>query len=247
MALLQESDPSKTPVESSHNSEVACAEYALRNASINHWPFSHALIRPVMSAGYYREMVESFPEDDAFTPLSSFYPDRGAVYLTPDREDGNDDLSRLDPNQRAFWAEFVEMFGGERFRKVLLETLGGLELVESHLSRTHSLIHLSLDRVGYQIQPHTDIATKIVTAIFYLPEDDAAVAKFGTSILVEREGKAGLDRRDWARYETAFTAPFLENTLFAFKVGDSSWHGVRPIDHPIRRRSVQFFVMLDFD
>ena len=63
--------------ESQSNSEVACAEYSIRNASVNSWPYRHALIRPVFSAQYYNEIINAFPEDDAFTPLSNHYPNRG--------------------------------------------------------------------------------------------------------------------------------------------------------------------------
>lgn len=246
MTVLQGSQTNQSSPEMAAHPQVARAEYTLRNSPIHHWPFPHTLIRPILPDDYYNAMVSAYPDDDAFTPLNDYYPDRGAVFLTPDREGGTDDLARLDDRQRAFWEDFVHAFGGDRFRRVLLESLGGPELAESHLSRTRSLIHLSLDRVGYQIQPHTDIAAKIVTALFYLPdEDDLSAEKFGTSVLVEREGRERLDVRDWERYDTAFTAPFLSNTLFAFKVGDASWHGVHPIDQSVRRRSIQFFVILN--
>jgi hypothetical protein len=225
--------------------QLAAAQYALRNTPVNNWPFVHTLVRPILPADYYQQMVDAFPEDEKFIPLSEYHPDRGALFLTH-RDAGDDDLDRLSADQQLFWKDFVQTIGSEQFRKALLETMGGPELVDSHLTRTRSLIHLSLDRFGYQIRPHTDIAQKIVTALFYLPDpNDHSLANFGTSVLVEKEGMDETDPHDWNKYECAFTAPFLANSLFAFKVGDSSWHGVKPIAEPIHRRSVQYFVILD--
>ncbi len=224
---------------------LASAEYALRNTPVNHWPFVHTLVRPILPENYYQQMIDAFPEDEVFVPLSEYHRDRGAVFLTH-RDAGDDDLDRLDAHQRIFWEGFIETLGSTRFRKALLETMGGPELVESYLHRTRSLIHLSLDRFGYQIRPHTDIAQKIVTALFYLPDpNDQSLESFGTSVLVEKEGVEEADPHDWNKYECAFTAPFIANSLFVFKVGDASWHGVKPIAQPIRRRSVQCFIVLD--
>lgn len=224
----------------------AAAEYNLRNKPIMRWPYSHTLVNSFFEKEYYCEMISAFPDDDAFTPLNKYHPDRGTVFLTPDRENGTDDLAQLDDHQREFWGCFVRMFGGGEFRRALLETLGGSGLVDSHFAQTRSLIHLSLDRKGYQIRPHTDVASKIVTALFYLPdEDDFEAAEFGTSVLVERNGSENSDPHDWSGYDTAFTAPFIANSMFAFRVGENSWHGVKPVSKPIRRRSIQYFVILN--
>ncbi len=226
-------------------SAAASVEYQLRNCVINRWPFPHTLIRPVFPEPYYSQMTDAFPTDEVFTPLNEYHPERGAVFLTPDR-DGSDDLGRLDEHARCFWNAFTEVFIGDRFRAALLECIGGPELAASHLHKTRGLIHLSLDRRGYQIRPHTDIAKKIVTVLFYLPaEEDLSAAPHGTCVLAERPGQQHRDPHDWDRYDSVFTAPFLSNSMFAFRVGDSSWHGVRPVDAPIRRRSIQYFVILD--
>lgn len=227
-------------------SAAANAEYQLRNTQTRVWPYPHTLVRPIVPGSYYREMISHFPEDDAFVQLNEYHPDRGAIFLTPDRNGASDDQHRLDDTQLRFWNDFVIAFSSDRFRAALLECMGGPELVRTHLSITRSLIHLSLDRKGYQIRPHTDVSKKIVTALFYLPDEfDDTLAPFGTSVLAQREHADHLDPHDWERYESVFTAPFVSNSMLAFRVGDCSWHGVHPVERTIRRRSIQYFVFLD--
>lgn len=221
------------------------AEYVLRNAKVSTWPFRHAVVRPIFPAWYYQEMLSMFPADEAFKPLNKYHPDRGAVFLT-DRGDGTDDLNTLEGGGRDFWKGFVESFGSDRFRAALLDRIGGESYVDRYLSRSRALVHLSLDRCGYQIAPHTDVAKKIVTAVFYLPDvGDFSNEAFGTSVLVQKPGAEQMNPQDWNRYDIAYTAPFLANTLFTFAVGTNSWHAVKPVDRPVRRRSIQYFVFLN--
>lgn len=221
------------------------AEYVLRNAKVNTWPFRHAVVRPIFPAWYYEQLLANFPADEAFKPLNQYHPDRGAVFLS-DRGDGTDDLGTLNASSGKFWKGFIESFGADRFRAALLDCIGGESFVDRYLSRSRALVHLSLDRCGYQIAPHTDVAKKIVTAVFYLPDvGDVSNEAFGTSVLVQKPGAEGMNPQDWNRYHNAYTAPFIANTLFTFAVGTNSWHAVKPVDKPVRRRSIQYFVFLN--
>ncbi len=245
-AATQSTNAELEPPRQDASSAAAHAEYQLRNTPGRAWPFAHTLIRPILPSAYYRQMIDAFPSDECFVPLNEYHPDRGAVFLTPDREDGTHDLGLLNETQHQFWTGFIEGFSSEAFRSALLGCLGGQSLIQSHLTTTRSLIHLSLDRKGYQIRPHTDVAKKIITALFYLPDpDDESLAAYGTSVLAERANATHLDPHNWDRYNTVFTAPYLPNSMFAFRVGSESWHGVHPVDRPIRRRSIQYFLILD--
>lgn len=220
--------------------------YSIRNGTLRVWPYPHMLIPNVFTPHDYQHILDMFPNDGVFSPLNEYHPDRGAVYLTPETPGGRDDRGKLSEDQCAFWQGFLDQFGSQSFREALLWAVGGQSLVDSHLAITHSYIHLALDKKGYEIRPHTDISNKIVTALFYLPEPgDTSVLPFGTSVLREREYAQDLNPHDWDRYDTVFTTEFSPNTMFAFKVGPDSWHGVKPVTNPVRRRSIQYFVMLD--
>jgi hypothetical protein len=90
------------------------------------------------------------------------------------------------------------------------------------------------------------VAKKIVTAVFYLPDvGDFTNEPYGTSVLVQKPGSEEMNPQDWNRYDIAYTAPFIANSLFTFAVGTNSWHAVKPVDKPTRRRSIQYFVFLN--
>lgn len=226
---------------------LAYAEYSVRNADVNRWPFRHAIIEGLFSDSYYRQLLDHFPAQEFFEPLNAYHPDRGAVFLT-DRGDGTDDISKLPKENQIFWQQFVDCFATDRFRAALLETIGGPGCAERFRARTRSLVHLSLDRGGYKIDPHTDIDRKIVTAVIYLPEyGDRVVEPYGTSVLVERPDPVDDNEQRWDNYEIARTAKFRPNTLFTFERADHSWHGVQPVTRGIERRSIQYFVFADED
>ena len=224
---------------------LAHAEYTLRTTTLQTWPFRHAVVEPVFPRWYYQQLITNFPEQSAFTPINEYHPDRGGLFLT-DRGDGTTDLDRIEGDTHAFWTDFVDRFCTERFRRVLLETVAGPESAAANLSRTRSLVHLSLDQGGYKIDPHTDIDRKVVTAVIYLPDyGDERVAPYGTSVLVEKPGTTIENEQDWDRYEVARTASFAANTMFTFARADNSWHAVKPVEAGIERRSIQYFVFID--
>lgn len=248
MTTLAAPTPARTapkPTDLYNERPAVHAEYMLRGSEVRVWPFAHTVVRPIFPAWYYEKLLAHFPADEAFSPLNKYHPDRGALFLTH-RGDGTDDRARLDDDARAFWDGFIDEFSSPRFRRALLECVGGPSYPDRYLARSRSLIHLSLDKCGYQIAPHTDVATKIITAVFYLPDvDDRSNEAFGTSVLVQKPGMEQTNPHDWSRYDVAYTAPFLANTVFTFAVGTNSWHAVKPVDRPTRRRSIQYFVMLE--
>jgi FkbM family methyltransferase len=222
---------------------VEHVRYVLRNAERSDWPFTHLVADGVFPAWYYRELLRLFPAPGDFTPLNAAHPTRGSLMLTPKAETGRPELDRLRGEQRAFWEEFTRRFATREVCREMLLAMGGPPLLERFGERCEPLVHLAYDGLGYAIHPHCDVDRKVVTMIFYLPPDDAAAA-YGTSVLVERADAAHLSPESWERYRVAKTVAFVPNRCFGFLVGGKSWHGVRPVERPTPRRSVQFFVTM---
>jgi hypothetical protein len=218
--------------------------YVLSTTPTRPWPYIHALATGVFPSWYYESMLEHFPPDEAFHPLNADYPDRGAVYLTDVHGQSHDDLLRLDGERQRFWRAFAAEFGSRRMMRSLLGFVGGDGLVQRFGERCRPLMHLALDKRGYSIPPHSDIDLKIATFLFYLPEPgDAEVTRFGTSVLVPNASWTRARTREWDAYDVAATAPFSPNSMFCFLVGPETWHGVRPVDRGLRRRSIQYFIV----
>lgn len=91
---------------------------------------------------------------------------------------------------------------------------------------------------GYRIKPHPDGQPRVVTLMFYLPEDDSR-PDLGTSVYEDRGKLADLVGR---RYKEVYRFPFLHNSLAVFAVNDlpqkRSMHGRELVTTKGERNSI---------
>jgi hypothetical protein len=80
------------------------------------------------------------------------------------------------------------------------------------------------DLGGYEIAPHRDTRSKIVTMQFYLPED-MSKADLGTAVYRQRFFRLKNLVSLKNRFETVKQFSFAPNSGYAFAVGQRSWHG----------------------
>jgi hypothetical protein len=91
-------------------------------------------------------------------------------------------------------------------------------------------IRLVRDRQGYAIKPHTDIKSKVISLLFYLPKDESN-SDAGTTVMTPKQAgftSDGTRRYEFADFNDVYTAPFSPNTMFGFPRSDVSFHGVHP-------------------
>ena len=81
------------------------------------------------------------------------------------------------------------------------------------------------DLGGYEIAPHKDTRSKIVTMQFYLPPDSSKVGSRhrGLSRAIGCSRRILLSPRN--RFEKVKQFSFAPNSGYAFAVGSKSWHG----------------------
>ena len=82
------------------------------------------------------------------------------------------------------------------------------------------------DKKGFSIAPHADAPGKVVTALFYLPKND--LEDSGTEF--------------YANGEVVNKFPFKRNSMLAFKVGPSSFHGLASFNHDTPRDLLLYYV-----
>jgi hypothetical protein len=217
---------------------VEHAKYQIANSPVLGYPFPHQAVGGVFPADYYAQLQANFPEERHFRPLIENYPQRGTIELhAPGALDG------LDAAKREFWAWFLRGFGSRDFMAFVLERYEPLLAHRFRLS-VKPQMYLFRDTGGYGIGPHTDTTKKVVTMLFYLPEDDSQ-RHAGTSIVVPNN--PGYQHRHtgheaWDDYRAARTVEFLPNTLVSFVVTDRSLHAVRPTPPGTVRKSLQMFI-----
>lgn len=235
----------RTPLPASLSAETEAAlEQVIRkikDGPVTTEPFPFVVIDEIFPPAYYARMQEMFPRDAELTPLSetgrtaNAYKER-LVSLFNDEH-----FDKLDPERRAFWAEFARWMYSERFinsvvQKFLPWCANRLAQVKERSGdlRVRSDALLVSDRTDYAIGPHTDAAHRLITFLFYMPQDDRYRA-YGTSLFRHVDPKffcPGGPHYPFDDFRKFGTVEFLPNRLLTFVRTGRSFHGVEQITEP---------------
>ncbi len=214
------------------------AMYAMVNAGVRGYPFAHLIVPRVFPAWFYREMVANFPGDDELAPLNERYPLRRTITLSDE-----DAAAGLAEPRRSFWAGVRAGLSSPAFMDFVVRLFGDA-VGDRFAPDLEARLYLFRDAGGYAIGPHADTARKIVTMLFYMPEDERSLA-CGTTLL-KKTGDGPLRDsadNDWSGFAAVKTAPFEANSVAGFLVTDRSYHGVRKTPEGVARRSMQLFIL----
>ena len=102
---------------------------------------------------------------------------------------------------------------------------------------------LCRDWPGYSLGPHTDSNQKVVSLIFYLPENPKS-PELGTSLYMPRDPDfkcEGGPHYDVAEFTRVKTIRYMPNTVFGFVKSNTSFHGVEPLSAEHRCRDVLLY------
>lgn len=195
-------------------------------------PYQHFYIENAFPNNVFREMLEWLPE------ASRYVPDNPRIHT---RQDGlvtrnilslsSYGLARLAEHQRCFWAEIAEALTSLELRRAVFSKLSqdlkrrfGVRSDQLDSIAAYPKPALVKDLGGYEISPHRDTRSKIVTMQFYLPED-MSKAHLGTAVYRQRlfRLKNLVSLRN--RFETVKQFSFAPNSGYGFAVGARSWHG----------------------
>lgn len=75
------------------------------------------------------------------------------------------------------------------------------------------------DKETYEIAPHVDVKSKIITTLLYLAPDGVCDPKRGTGLYTNRSWKSRVGQAD-----------YKPNSFFAFVPLDNTWHGVEKVE-----------------
>lgn len=207
-------------------------------------PFPHCVIDDVFPEDFYESIIDRWPEEKSWQSLpesgrvsKGHYAERQVVLMN------GPGYARLDGERCEFWsAQVGGWLLGEGFRAAVLEKFAR-ELEQSGFGApfgtTSGDALIVSDRTSYAIGPHTDAVHRLVSLLFYLPED-AAFRRFGTALYAPLDPafrcRGGLHHR-FDLFRRVKTVEFVPNRLVAFPKSDSCFHGVERVDLPgIERR-----------
>jgi hypothetical protein len=187
-------------------------------------PFEHFVAANVFDEEFYRSLLENIPQSEQIarlkTPGMGISQSRCIV-----------DVKKL---QSPFWNTVATALSGSEFADCALKKFG-----RKFASEDYVTTEIVQDKLGYSIGPHTDIVSKKMTILFYLPTDNS-LQEFGTSIC--RTLDASLIGSEyhhaWQHFEERHVVPFLPNTAFGFCRTDKSFHAVRRIHKDVTRNTL---------
>lgn len=211
--------------------------YQIANAPIREYPYAHIYVESVFPPDFYRELRKNWPTAANLVSLESTgrvpkgaYPER---FIMPLRKA---EVNALPEQSREFWTRFAEwLIAGHRFMQILIEKFDpfvqrrfGASLGNVGFSAESLVVR---DHTNYKIGPHTDAPHRLMSLLFYCPDDDS-MRHLGTSIYTPLDPEfrcQGGPHYPHKLFRKVATMEYKPNTLFAFFKTDRSFHGVDPI------------------
>ena len=218
--------------------------YQVANAPMREYPYAHIYVEDVFPRDFYAALRANWPDPSAFTSLAETgrvpkgaYRERFVLPFTPAG------IDKLGEDRRAFWSGFAGWFLSEgfltamidKFERPVRERFGD----DFHLRCGFAVDSLIVrDLTNYSIGPHTDAPHRLLSMLFYCPDDDTRT-HLGTSIYVPRDPGfrcKGGPHYPHRQFQKVRTMEYRPNSLFAFIKNDHSFHGVEPIgDEDVQR------------
>jgi hypothetical protein len=224
--------------------------YTLLNCQIREYPFSHIYCENVFSDSLYLDLLKHLPPRSCYEAISDVgnvgygdFPERFLFDLT------TEGLQKLPSASQEFWQKIVQYFLTYEFRSWLMgkfvDTLEEQYDVMPSENSVFSTLSLIKDFNGYSISPHTDSYTKVLTIIFYLPED-TTLNHAGTDLYVplnpifQDSYGTHLPREG---FKKVYSLPFKPNSAFIFPRTNTSFHGVDSFQSSEKTRNTLVYTL----
>jgi len=206
-------------------------------AKIEAEPYPHFFIDHVFPEDFYQQLLAHLPSDDEFIS-----PDEYRFGLELDAGG----LTRVDPAKKIFWQGMCDWLLAEPFMTSMASLFYPhlkLRFFDRENVALKSTASLARSKSGFLLGPHTDMPHRVLSLIFYLPQDDQNW-QAGTSIYQSRDGEfscKGGPHHGFENFKKTATIRFIPNVVFGFLKSDVSFHGVEPWSDPdFCRNSLQY-------
>jgi hypothetical protein len=215
--------------------------YRIANAPVRAFPFPHIYVEEVFPPEFYAALRRNLPLTDSYVRLidvagkvSNEYSASRLVLYPRD-----DHYARMPEATRQFWRDAFKTFLAEEFGQVILSKFAQAILPRFAKPgdnrpppiQAMSEILLVRDLASYALGPHSDSPSKLVSLLFYMPEDDSR-PHLGTALYMPKDRQftcPGGPHHKFDKFDHVATMPYCPNTLFAFPKTTTSFHGVQPL------------------
>lgn len=210
-------------------------------------PYPYVVIDNIFPDDYYQKMQQWFPQmaqmmslGDTGRVTPGSYEQRLVTLFTEEH------FSRLDAEQQAFWREMASWLYSEPFISAIVDRFKPwCSNVLSRKRDKYGAINVRSDalivndQTRYEIGPHTDAPHRLISFLFYLPQDESQ-KHLGTSIYTAKDPDfvcPGGPHYLFENFNKLKTIEFLPNRLLMFVRTAKSFHGVESVqDENVSRR-----------
>lgn len=234
--------------------------YQIANAKVSNYPFPHLFVHPVFPTEFYEELLAHLPPTSILTHINEYgtvgvvNSATGKVVQSAAIDDERryiGDLATLEEDEELngrgdLWRRTADWIMSDAFRSLVVQKFA--EGIRQRFGEHAKLITDSDSRfvrdfTAYLIRPHTDMPSKLVSLLFYLPRDES-MRNLGTSIYRPLDPAMrcdGTTRHPFKKFKKVATMEFLPNSMFGFLRTDQSFHGVEQIQEEAVERNVLLY------
>lgn len=212
-------------------------------AVIDNYPFPHLYVNDIFTHNFFNYVKSIMPGDEQCPFVttvtnytnSDFPTNRRLLPLKDAYTDGgihqkyeSDPIKLVAVQQLCKW-----------FRTCFLMLIVDKFNIQLPNKYRDELLYI-IDTRGYYLAPHSDLPTKIFSALIYMPdEDNDIVRQYGTNILKPVEEGYTDDGNTFYKnrpFNIVKTLPFVPNSLLVIIKANNSFHSTSEIKHNITRR-----------
>ncbi len=218
------------------NSPLSHMIARLRTAQPQAAPYPHYFLDGFFPDKYYRALLQHLPGAGAYRNLFEITSLKLEHFQFREQRDLSDGWTQdLPAEMKNFWEQFNTWLFSPALAQAVLESFAGPLRARfgaaDHWPDVRVEAQLIRHRAGFFLQPHSDLHTKLIVLLIYLPAD-ASAAHLGTSLYRPRRPGFSCARSLHHPFEDFIkvdTAPFKPNSLLAFERSDRSFHGLEPL------------------
>jgi hypothetical protein len=226
----------------------------LAGTPLRTYPYPHLYAESIFPDDYYAALRRNWPDASQLVSIESTgrvtkgaYRERFVMPLTPEK------TAALADEAKKFWTDFAQwMLVSDRFFSAVMDKFEpylrerfGSGLEDAGFSNEVLVVR---DHTNYKLGPHTDSPRRVLSLLFYCPDDDA-YSHLGTSLYTPIDPEfrcAGGPHHPHEKFVKFATMEYKPNTLFAFIKTDRSFHGVEPIcDADVLRDLILYDIHVD--
>jgi hypothetical protein len=223
---------------------MLCQQVALSldQVAFRYDPFPIGFAPDVLEAGYYDELLATWPADHLF----EYKPDLGNKYSLS--EVNNADIYEAYIEQVEPWRQFHQMIKSVDFIENVLSTMRKHNIDLGYFAKQLSarFEFSMMSAAGGSIKPHTDAVNKLITLVLYMPQPGEWDKSYGggTAMLRPKEITKNFNninvQMNFDEVEHLHSYDYVPNGCLLFIKTFNSYHAVYPMRGPahLMRRSL---------